>query len=507
MRLLRTAQAIVADSIQQINDRAQADLVDVIVQLENPASKSAKLKAAVGESLLRRRMSLSPRDVIDSKSLKSRRAREKRKTKSTRSSQISAYKKKSMTDLKSAMKNASVKESMSRLESEHDSKKSAATKFKPTTYWTSQSMLLRLTKQELESLPQEIPSIRDVHINRTLSVPIVKVSKPLAVEMEDRLSTTWGIERTNAFGAWGVYGAEGQGVTVAVLDTGVDPEHPDLEGKISHWAEFDDMGNIVDTQNPRDSDQHGTHVAGTIAGGNASGRWIGMAPQATIAAGMVLDGAIGGTDAQVLAGMDWAVEQEVDVINMSLGGLILDAETPPTYTEAIVSAILAGIPVVCAIGNEGEQTTGLPGNDIFALSVGAIDNRNRAAGFSGGRTHIIFESDFLSQDVLPLPYIKPDLSAPGVSVLSSIPGDNWSAFSGTSMATPHVAGAIALLLSATTIRENLTADDRVFTIHDFVTASVDDVGESGQDSRFGFGSLDVLRAIDFAVRDGFGIDD
>src|SRR5262249_18448707 len=158
--------------------------------------------------------------------------------------------------------------------------------------------------------------------------------------------------------------------------------------KIAHWAEFDSLGNIVKKSKPHDTDEHGTHCAGTLVGENASGRFIGVAPEAKIAAALVLDGEKGGTDAQVLAGIDWAVEKGVDVISLSLGGLVMDAETPPTYTEALLTCIEAGIPVVAAIGNEGQQTSGSPGNDLFALSVGATDPRSRAAGFSGGRTCI-----------------------------------------------------------------------------------------------------------------------
>ncbi|MEZ5582008.1 MAG: S8 family serine peptidase [Candidatus Competibacteraceae bacterium] len=207
------------------------------------------------------------------------------------------------------------------------------------------------------------------------------------------------------------------------MDTWVDAAHPDLQEKITDWAEFGVMGNALATE-PRDSDEHGTHCAGTLAGGNQSGRFIGMAPEARIAAALVLDGEKGGTDAQVLAGIDWAVEQGVDVISMSLGGLVLDAETPDTYTEAILTCIEAGIPVVAAIGNEGHQTTGSPGNDLFALSVGATDPTDRVAGFSGGRTQIIRDSDYIHPDYLPLPYSKPDLSAPGVGVYSCTPGGN-----------------------------------------------------------------------------------
>jgi subtilisin family serine protease len=218
---------------------------------------------------------------------------------------------------------------------------------------------------------------------------------------------------------------------------------------------------------------------------------------------LVLDGEAGGTDAQVLAGIDWLVEQAVDVISMSLGGLTLDPETPDTYTEAILTCLRAGIPVVTAIGNEGSQTTGSPGNDLFAFSVGATDYKDRPAGFSGGRTHIIRRSSYIPPEYLPLPYSKPEVSAPGVAVYSAIPGGKWATFNGTSMATPHVAGAMALLLSATAIRDTVELTKRAFLIQDLLTSSVEELGESGQDHRYGFGRIDVLRAIGFAIEQGY----
>jgi subtilisin family serine protease len=210
-----------------------------------------------------------------------------------------------------------------------------------------------------------------------------------------------------------------------------------------------------------------------------------------------------GTDAQVLAGMNWAVGTGADVVSMSLGGLTLGPDIPSSYTAAIVTCLRAGIPVVTAIGNEGEETSGSPGNDLFAFAVGATDHRDLPAGFSGGRTQVIQQSDFIPPDALPLPYSKPDVSAPGVAVVSAVPGGQWAAFNGTSMATPHVSGAVALLLSATSIRNQLQAAKRAFLIQDLLVGSVEELGESGQDHRYGFGRIDVVRAIGFARERGF----
>jgi Subtilase family/WD domain, G-beta repeat len=185
-------------------------------------------------------------------------------------------------------------------------------------------------------------------------------------------------------------------------------------------------------------------------------------------------------------------------ISMSLGGLTIGPDVPSTYTIAVIDALRLGIPVVTAIGNEGSQTSGSPGNDLFAFAVGATDSKDRVAGFSGGRTQIIFESAFLPPEALPLPYSKPDLTAPGVAVFSSVPDGKWEHFNGTSMATPHVAGAIALLLAATSLRKNIEKRKLGFTILDLLAGSVEELGESGQDHRYGFGRLDVLRAIGFA---------
>lgn len=365
------------------------------------------------------------------------------------------------------------------------------------------SVVARLDRNELAALRAEDQAIESVFPNLRIKLPTYARGASLPTTVTDNRTSAYGIDATGAMSVWGAYGSRGQGIKVAVLDSGIDPHHPDLAGKIAGFAEFDENGNEIPDASPHDTDDHGTHVAGTIVGGDASGSYIGMAPDANVLAGLVLPGG-SGTIAQIIGGMEWAVEQGADVINMSLGSLTTEAEVPSAFTLAIVNSLLAGVPVVVAIGNDGAQTTGDPGNDLFAFAVGASDTSDKIAGFSGGRTHLITESDFIDPEALPLPYMKPDISAPGVEIMSSIPGEEeYAPSSGTSMAAPHVAGAIALLLGNTSIRDQSSGPDRTFLIRDLLTSSVEELGENGQDQRFGFGRLNILRAIGMARELGF----
>jgi len=368
--------------------------------------------------------------------------------------------------------------------------------------WASTSLALDVTVDDLSSLPDEVAGIQEVYPNRILQLPPLAEVHNVPEPVRENRASSWGVHKIGALAAWGAYGARGEGTKVGILDTGVDVAHPDLDGKVEAWAEFDAQGSEVAGSRAYDDQGHGTHVAGTVAGGNTSGQWIGVAPEAKLCCAKVL-GPRGGTDAAVQAGMAWALDQGVDVISMSLGGIPdWGPEMPVGYTTAIVSCLQRGVPVVIAIGNEGAQTTGSPGNDIFAVAVGATDYLDRGAGFSGGRTQVIYDSEYLAPEDLPLPYSKPELSAPGVAVVSSMPEGKWAALNGTSMATPHVAGAIALLLSATSIRA-VEPSERAFLISDLLVGSVDELGESGQDHRYGFGRIDILRTISFAKERGY----
>jgi subtilisin family serine protease len=369
----------------------------------------------------------------------------------------------------------------------------------------SASAVLELSKKELKELPANVEHVADVFANRSVRIPPVAKLSEIPRVVEDNKANTWGLAKTGALASWGAFDARGEGAVVAVLDTGVDPTHPDLKGKIKDFAEFDADGHKlpqVGLANAYDSDQHGTHCAGIIVGGNASGRWIGMAPKAKIIAGLVLNKGTG-TDAQILAGMEWAVQQGAHVISLSLGGLRLSVDVLDTYTRTIIKANQVGIPVVVAVGNEGSQTSGSPGNDYFAFTVGATDSEDWAAGFSGGRTQIFTSSPYIEPKYLPLVYSKPDVAAPGVSIYSSIPEGRWEAWNGTSMATPHVAGAMALLLGKPASLLKQPAQQRANLLQSLLISTVKELGEAGQNHRFGHGRIDVLRALGFAKDLGY----
>jgi subtilisin family serine protease len=353
---------------------------------------------------------------------------------------------------------------------------------------------IKQAKARLNEIDQELQQLED-ELNKAKDKgpepgPTISGSQP---RTSPRLETcAWGVQRINAPAVWGAYGVRGEGVTIGVLDTGIDASHPDLQGKVVNWAEFNSVGQRVEQSEPSDSGGHGTFNAGILVGGAASGSWIGVAPDARLAVAAVLkDGS--GTTASILGGMQWLAEQKVDVILASLGSTV-SGESTDIYTMAILNLEQLGIPVVTPIGNDGALTLSSPADDLFSVSVGAIDHRDRVAGFSGGGSIKVQKSRFIDKSSLPLIYLKPDLTAPGIDVYSCVPGKEWQTWSGTSMAAAHVAGAIALLLSATRLQE-VEVKDRPFRIRDLLCESSDELGEAGQDIRYGHGCVNALRAV------------
>ncbi|TCC56921.1 peptidase S8 [Kribbella pittospori] len=234
-------------------------------------------------------------------------------------------------------------------------------------------------------------------------------------------------------------GYEGSGVQVAVLDTGVDAQHPDLVGKVKEAEDF--SGSPTGAQ---DHFGHGTHVAATIAGtgAGAGGTRKGVAPQADLLVGKVLGDDGYGYDSWIIAGMEWAAAEGAKVVNMSLGGGPTDGTDPLSQAVNDISAQTGTLFVVSA-GNDGaDETIGTPGAAASALTVGAVDRTDGLADFSSRGPRLGDAG------------LKPEITAPGVDIIAAraagtamgAPVDElYTAASGTSMAAPHVAGAAALL--------------------------------------------------------------
>lgn len=515
------------EQVERILDEESRRVHSVIVQMETPNAELDAIVEAGVEALQRRHLTTSPRElmppradvILKDKKFTSGDRSQLRAAQETMTAQVAmaeiqrvtmkSLRMASMKAVQELMDSGMVKEAIAAAINRSKHKDRPPEGFR--SFWSSQSAVLRLRRDDLHQLVS-MPNIRAVFPNRAVRLPPILEVKQLPQAIADYKTSAWGIEKIGALAAWGAYGTRGihlgnsKPVKVAVLDTGVDPDHPELKGKVTDWAEFDENGEIVENSAPYDSGEHGTHVCGTIAGGHPDAPadgvpWIGVAPDVELAVGLVLKGGAG-TTAQILAGMDWALETGAEVINMSLGGVALEPDVFDVYTRSILNANRLGIPVVVAIGNEGAQTSGTPGNDYFSFAVGATDPRDRPGGFSGGRTQILRESQYIPEEFWPLVYMKPDVSAPGVAIRSCIPKNRYAVWNGTSMAAPHVAGAIALLLAATDIR-SVPEPRRAFLLQDLMVSSVEEIGESGKDHRYGFGRINILRAIAFAKEQGY----
>lgn len=305
----------------------------------------------------------------------------------------------------------------------------------PVQYYPNLGVLLgTVTAQGLASLKA------DDRVAAVGGAPQFSLIRPERVA-EGKLAAriTWGIEFLLADKLW-AQGLSGKGVRVAHLDTGVDGSHPAFKKAIAAFADFDRLGRLVSpTPQPYDSDQHGTHTAGTIAGREVQGKAFGVAPGAELASALVIEG--GNAAARVLGGLDWALAQGVRVLSMSLGFRGYWEDFIPITQILRTRDVL---PVI-ATGNEGPGTSRSPGNYAEVLSVGAMDEDGKVAHFSSSQ-------EFQRQR----DPIVPDLVAPGVGILSAKPEGGYQLMDGTSMATPHIAGLAALLFEA---KPTATVDD------------------------------------------------
>ncbi len=271
-----------------------------------------------------------------------------------------------------------------------------------------------------------------------------------------------GISQIQAVPAWGC--SRGRGIRVAVLDTGIDWNHPDLKPNVRGAVTF------VPGETAMDGNSHGTHCAGTIAAAINGLGVVGVAPEASLFGVKVLANSGSGQFSWIIAGINWAIQNRMQVVSMSLG-----ASAAPAALESICNAAFnAGVLLVAAAGNAGPPSggqptsVGFPGRYRNVIAVSAIDTNNVIAAFSSRGPEV-------------------EICAPGVQVLSTVPGGGYGQKSGTSMACPHVAGAAAVVWGAHRFATNVQ-------IWNLLGASADNLGNPGWDPLYGYGRVDVDQA-------------
>lgn len=300
-------------------------------------------------------------------------------------------------------------------------------------------------------------------LSRNPNVTVVEADGEVqAIDLE--LDNAWGVKRIGS-GLVHDSGNRGDGVRVAIVDTGIDYNHPDLDGNYAGGADF-----VNDDSDPMDDHGHGTHVAGTVASEDDNLGVVGVVPRALLFGVKVLSNTGSGYWSDIIAGIQWALDNGVQVTNNSYGG---SAYPGSTVQAAFDNSYARGMLHVAAAGNSGScppsgDTVGYPAKFSSVVAVAATTSTDARACFSSNGPAV-------------------EIAAPGSSIYSTRRGGNYTTMSGTSMASPHVAGAAALVFANE--MTNVQVRQRLVD-------TADDLGAAGRDELFGFGLVDADEAAD-----------
>ncbi len=378
-------------------------------------------------------------------------------------------------------------------------------------FWAVNAVLVRRGSQETLTAMATRPEVREIRAPKAYEVPEPEPGK----EQAEINSVEWGVANINADDVWDTFGDRGEGIVIANIDTGVQFDHPALvdqyrgnngDGTFDHDYSWFDAADSCPAAEPCDGDGHGSHTMGTMVGDDGGANQIGVAPGAKwIAANGCCP-----SDEALLSSGEWMlaptdlegenpdVSMRPHIVSNSWGAPNLDDEDP-FFVDLITAWTASGIYSAFSNGNEGDaapppacDTSGSPGDAPESYSVGAYDIDNEIAVFSsrgpGGEGEL-----------------KPNISAPGVNVRSSFPGDTYGAISGTSMAAPHVAATAALMWSAA---PSLVGDvDATRALLDDTAVDSPDLscgGTADDNNVFGEGRLDALAAVDASPRGAAG---
>lgn len=370
------------------------------------------------------------------------------------------------------------------------------------SFWIANAVEVTGGENLVDALAKR-PDVASIVKEHTYKLDRTESKSTDAATDADPTAAEWGVQDIKADQVWDQYDDRGEGIVIANVDSGVQYDHPALkgnyrgnngDGSFTHDYNWYDPTGQCTTSAPCDNNGHGTHTMGTMVGAGG----VGVAPGAKWIAAKGCESS-SCSDSSLLAAGRWILaptdhtgqnprpDLAPDIVNNSWGG----GDT--TFYQDIVEAWnAAGIFEAFAAGNDGNgttcSTTHAPGSQAPAYGVGAYDSAGKIAGFSGFGPSLVDGS------------AKPNISAPGVNIRSTWPGNTYKSINGTSMATPHVAGAVALLWSsAPSLIGNI---DETRALLNQGARDVDDThcgGTAGMNNVWGEGKLDIFASVDKAL--------
>lgn len=340
---------------------------------------------------------------------------------------------------------------------------------------------IKYTYHLVNAIAASLPSTAISALSRNPNVTAVEIDEAVH-KIDAELDNSWGVKQ---IGGGTVHDSPlsltGAGVKVAIIDTGVDYTHPDLGGcfvatpsgtpcKVAGGYDFVNADN-----DPMDDDGHGTHVAGTVAAKMDGLGVVGVAPGATLYALKVLNASGSGSFSDVIAAVQWATTNGINVTNNSYGS----SGNPGTIVQqAFDNSAAVGVLHIAAAGNSGNcagknDSVGYPAKYASVVAVAATDKNNARACFSSTGTAV-------------------ELAAPGVGINSTKLGGGYVVYSGTSMATPHVVGAAAIVIQALT---SASLPANAASVRQRLTSTATDLGAAGRDTAYGYGLVNLVAAV------------
>jgi len=342
--------------------------------------------------------------------------------------------------------------------------------------WLVNAIALKATVSDITNSAKN-PVVETIEYDNTVLLPPVTVK-----EASPKGDWTYGLKKLGIPQIREEFGFQGKGITVGVIDTGVDAKHKDLRRKVDEFKDF-----VYGMSKPYDSQGHGTHCCGTIVGGDKSGTAIGIAPKAKLVVGMVFASSGGAQSSWLLEAMQYMTDPDgkpstddaPSVVSNSWGG----SGNHIIYLKAIKQWVALNIFPSFAAGNAGPgpKTVGAPASYLESFTTGATNFKDALAGFSS-RGPVIWDGT---------KHIKPDICAPGEDIYSTYLRGNYVKMSGTSMACPHISGVVALIHEARP--EILVSDVRMI-----LEETALDFGITGKDNNFGAGRVNAYEAVKIA---------